>query len=51
MGGADTICSDKTGTLTQNKMKVTRLVALGEIHTNFEKKNFDKKYLDLLCEG
>jgi len=51
MGGADTICSDKTGTLTQNKMKVTRLVALGEIHTNFDKKNFDKTFLDLLCEG
>lgn len=32
-------------------MKVTRLVALGEIHTNFDKKNFDKKFLDLLCEG
>lgn len=33
MGGADTICSDKTGTLTQNKMKVTRLFAMGEVHT------------------
>ena len=51
MGGADTICSDKTGTLTQNKMKVTRLFALGEVHTTFEKKNFPKNYLDLLGEG
>lgn len=51
MGGADTICSDKTGTLTQNKMKVTRLFALGEIHTQFDKKNFQKNYLEILAEG
>ena len=28
MGGADNICSDKTGTLTMNKMTVTRFFLL-----------------------
>lgn len=28
MGGADNICSDKTGTLTKNTMTVTKMWAL-----------------------
>lgn len=32
MGGADNICSDKTGTLTKNLMEVTRIYIEGHIH-------------------
>lgn len=36
MGGANNICSDKTGTLTKNTMLVTRLWAQGAELTKFE---------------
>ena len=36
MGGADNICSDKTGTLTKNIMSVTRLFAMEKIWTEFK---------------
>lgn len=36
MGGANNICSDKTGTLTQNKMNVTDIWAGKEVSLNTE---------------
>ena len=32
MGGANNICTDKTGTLTQNQMTVTKFWAEGAVH-------------------
>lgn len=45
MGGADNICSDKTGTLTLNQMKVTRVWAGQEI-----KDGIPKEFLPLTDE-
>lgn len=36
MGGANNICSDKTGTLTKNQMTVTNLWALEQTITTFD---------------
>ncbi len=40
VGGANNICTDKTGTLTMNKMSVVNLYALGQVHNIFEKDKF-----------
>lgn len=54
MGGADQICTDKTGTLTQNKMTVMGLWTLDTIYQNDDLKALDLKTLanrELLAEG
>ncbi|KAL4486593.1 hypothetical protein ABPG73_003897 [Tetrahymena malaccensis] len=51
MGGADTICSDKTGTLTENRMKVKKLFALEEVQSEFDSKSYSSNFTQILTEG
>ena len=51
MGGANNICSDKTGTLTMNLMTVTNVFTEEMVHSSIEKKNFRPETLEILCEG
>jgi Ca2+ transporting ATPase len=55
MGGANMICSDKTGTLTQNKMTVSEFWAGGSLvsfeRTRISHQTFQAEYLHLLKES
>ena len=51
MGGANNICTDKTGTLTKNLMTVTNLFIEENMHTHIEKSNIRETTLALFCEG
>jgi P-type Ca2+ transporter type 2B len=54
MGGADQICTDKTGTLTQNIMSVKGLWTLDKIHQNENLDSLDVQALvnkELLAQG
>ena len=51
MGGADNICSDKTGTLTMNKMTVTRFFLLENTIDAPNKSNVNAKVAERFSNG
>jgi Ca2+ transporting ATPase len=51
MGGADNICSDKTGTLTKNLMTVTKIFAEQAVHETIAQEIVSANTCKLLCLG
>jgi len=51
MGGADNICSDKTGTLTKNLMTVTRMFTEQNIHETIAREIMSDETAKLFCLG
>jgi len=51
MGGANNICTDKTGTLTQNKMEVVQMWIEGSVHQPIIPDNISKSTRQLFSES
>lgn len=52
MGGANNVCTDKTGTLTKNLMTVTKLWSEGVVHENFGKDiKLSRPTIEMMCKG
>ena len=51
MGGADNICSDKTGTLTKNLVTVTRIFSEENINDTIAKEIMGDNTAKLFCLG
>lgn len=51
MGGANNICTDKTGTLTQNRMSVDSLYIEENTHNPIDTKNVSKEAAKLFSEA
>lgn len=52
MGGANNVCTDKTGTLTKNLMTVTKLWSEGVVHDTFSKETkLSKTTMEMMSKG
>jgi Ca2+-transporting ATPase len=51
MGSATTICSDKTGTLTQNQMTVVRFLMIDTVHEDEEVPNWNEETKKIFFES
>ena len=52
MGGANNVCTDKTGTLTKNLMTVTKLFCEGTTHESYTPETkINRNTLEMICKG